>query len=270
MEQVQTSVTDLASMVHELLEGSEDVSRRLATVESSISVPKRTSRTGNQSIRSRDKTFLEPSTAYQDQSEPVQSDTVPQPPEVARGIQAHGLHIEPLLQRSRVYLRAFQRHSISSLPSSSAHSKCGWSMLSDISLAEISNISVLSLPLSASELWSSQHFSSLPKPQVKMLLPGEYTDSIGSLWWRVCDVPLLMIVGMEGSGKSTIVKLLRMILKGKEVGEDERREARLILGSNLIEAFTAIKRNLDDKGLVNHNKDFYVRSPSFVCLCDAI
>lgn len=64
------------------------------------------------------------------------------------------------LCNSRVYLRTSHRHSISSIPSAFG-STCGWSFLSGISLAHISNISVISLPLCPHEIWNSHHYESL-------------------------------------------------------------------------------------------------------------
>lgn len=69
-------------------------------------------------------------------------------PEVERG-----------LFSSIVYLRADRRHSLSSLPSTSgAGSKYGWSFFSDFILTQISDLSVISLPISYQELWDPEKY----------------------------------------------------------------------------------------------------------------
>ena len=67
------------------------------------------------------------------------------------------IQIQAELEASRVYRRTAQRHSISSFPSG-FHS-AAWSALSGVSLAEISNLSVLSLPISYNELWNPKHYT---------------------------------------------------------------------------------------------------------------
>ena len=68
-----------------------------------------------------------------------------------------GFGFEEDLQTSRVYQRIAPRHSLSSLPSSAVRS-LGWSFLSGVSLADISNISVVSLPISLKDLSNPQHY----------------------------------------------------------------------------------------------------------------
>ena len=69
------------------------------------------------------------------------------------------------LRQSKVYTRAARRKSLESLQSSAAPS-FGWSCLSDMSLAQVSDISVISLPLAASELANAIHYpctSTIPR-----------------------------------------------------------------------------------------------------------
>ena len=72
------------------------------------------------------------------------------------------------LGQSRVYKRVLQRHSLVSLSSSAAPS-LGWSCFSKMSLASVSNISVISLPIAANELSNGEHYHqpSIP-PQVSL------------------------------------------------------------------------------------------------------
>ena len=72
------------------------------------------------------------------------------------------------LGQSRVYKRAMQRHSLASLSSSAAPS-LGWSCLSKMSLANVSNISVISLPITPNELSNGEHYRQPPiPPQLSM------------------------------------------------------------------------------------------------------
>lgn len=68
---------------------------------------------------------------------------------------------DPDLLSSRVYARNSMRNSNTLSPSSSTPS-FGYSLLSDTSLADISNFSVLSLPILYSEIWNQHHYT--PEP----------------------------------------------------------------------------------------------------------
>lgn len=61
------------------------------------------------------------------------------------------------LNSSRPYARAMKRKSVWSTASSIAHTM-SWSYLSGLSLAEISGISVIGLPISTQELWNAHHY----------------------------------------------------------------------------------------------------------------
>ena len=63
------------------------------------------------------------------------------------------------LSNSRPYARAMKRNSEISTISSTIHTM-GWSCLSGVSLADISEISVVGLPISPQELWNSYHYLS--------------------------------------------------------------------------------------------------------------
>ena len=62
-----------------------------------------------------------------------------------------GLHI------SCPYTRAMKRISVWSTNSSTVHTT-GWSCLSGLSLADVSEISVIGLPISPDELWNGHHY----------------------------------------------------------------------------------------------------------------
>ena len=62
------------------------------------------------------------------------------------------------LNNSRPYTRAMRRSIIWS-PRSSAIGTTGWSCLSGLSLADVSEISVINLPMSPCELWNGERYS---------------------------------------------------------------------------------------------------------------
>lgn len=68
------------------------------------------------------------------------------------------------LRQSKVYKRAWRRNSLASLSSSAAPS-FGWSCLSETSLANVSNISVISLPIAANELSNGKYYREPSIPQ---------------------------------------------------------------------------------------------------------
>ena len=75
--------------------------------------------------------------------------------------------VERSLASSFVYLRADGRMLTSVLSSnSSAGSGCGWSFLSGISLAQVSNLSVLSLPVSWHGLWRPEQYKTLKEAEI--------------------------------------------------------------------------------------------------------
>ena len=77
-------------------------------------------------------------------------------------IDAMSFTFEQDLRQSRVYNRVWRRKSLASLSSSAAPS-FGWSCLSEMSLANVSNISVISLPIAADELSNGGHY---PEPSI--------------------------------------------------------------------------------------------------------
>lgn len=68
-----------------------------------------------------------------------------------------GTELELLLQGSRAYSRGFKTNSRVSEPFSNNHT-ARWSSISGISLSQVTNISVLSLPISVHELWNQQYW----------------------------------------------------------------------------------------------------------------
>ena len=75
-----------------------------------------------------------------------------------------GTDLELLLQNSRAYSHGQSRNSQISLPWSH-NSTARWSSLPEISLSQVTNMSVLSLPISIHELWNQQHYHSALETQ---------------------------------------------------------------------------------------------------------
>lgn len=69
-----------------------------------------------------------------------------------------GFSFDDDLNNSRPYTRAIRRSLIWS-PRSSAIGTIGWSCLSGLSLADVSEISVINLPVSPRELWNGERYS---------------------------------------------------------------------------------------------------------------
>lgn len=84
------------------------------------------------------------------------SDLIPGSSET-RGTGVRRFTFENDLGQSKVYKRVKWRNSLGSLTSSDALS-FGWSCLSDLSLADVSNISVVSLPIASNDLSNGQHY----------------------------------------------------------------------------------------------------------------
>ena len=160
-EEVQQSVHSLTMMVHSLLESSEDVSSRLANLEDRLA---RTTMPATDTIEvgsvfeGLSLTTSTPAlSTYQQLAIEAQEISTTTSEAASSTDPELDPHVQRLLQESRVYSRTLRRHSVSTIPWS-YRSRGGWSMLSGISLAQISNISVLSIPITASEIWGASHY----------------------------------------------------------------------------------------------------------------
>ena len=138
--------------VNSILTNSEGMSRRLANMEISMTSG---SCLAAESVRSvpetRDdvsETTVKLGTGTNDhsQSSPLEWKPI--------GLDTH---VEDELHASRVYIRTERRHSLSSL-STNSFSNPGWSFLSGLSLAQMSSVAVVALPLTLDELWNPQHY----------------------------------------------------------------------------------------------------------------
>ena len=183
LEVAHSSIGRLTTAVHSILESSEEVSRRLASIEPGIAS---LTQHAPSTRRSPPDTSHRPSTAISTIHDMLDDSSTgpPIPPEAFQ----FGPSIEFELFKSRLYLRTAHCHSMSSLPSG-AKSIPGWSFFTNITLADISNTSVILLPISYHEIWNSEHYQPFQdfrstvanastrgaERQVKMLLLGKWS-----------------------------------------------------------------------------------------------
>ena len=157
MSEVQSSISNLNTTVQSILANSEDIPRRIASIETRIAGLSRhaISTIERPTDRSDDASTIRP-TSYV-----IENDHL-SPPDVGQTMSQFCIQVQTELEASRVYRRTAKRHSISSFLSG-LHS-AAWSALSGVSLAEISILSVLPLPISYGELWNPQHYTTACEP----------------------------------------------------------------------------------------------------------
>ena len=183
LDEMQRSMNSLAAMVKRLLENGGDLFERLDGTDADV-IPEAqdpfVDTVSSSSLRSSKSSC---SIGSSPPRQPVSDDPEDSSAAVTESL-GFNSHVELEFQRSKVYSRIKQRHSISSKPSS-FNPATRWSTLSSISLADISNISVISLPLSTSEIWGFEHYTSTSTPK------GSLTDSTGEfrkLQWPKTDI----------------------------------------------------------------------------------
>jgi hypothetical protein len=136
--EAKNGVDKLCGLVGQLVESNTQMSNRLRILESTMRI-------------SRDD-------AVQDDSASVETSPSLRRLRSEEHLSSHRLGFEDALFETRVYRNTLSRISMESLTSSkpcTAH----WSTLSGLSLADVSKVSVLSLPLSANELYNPQWYN---------------------------------------------------------------------------------------------------------------
>ena len=257
VDQATSSVENLTRLVQQVLRTNQYLFSRLGNLES---VP------DNQTARS----------AASKNEIVMQDDTLSVNPKPDNSELTLGA-VEPPIRRfefeqdlhsSRVYTRAMKRKTRESLVSSAAFS-FGWSCLSEMSLADISNISVISLPVSASDLSNSEHYASgKVRPIAKSRLEPL---TVGSLSKPLPDYPSItyipskhqlenplkptkipatriLLLGTSRSGKTTLFRQLRR-MHGRNFVEFEREDARTTILHNLVTASILLYARLNDSGI---------------------
>ena len=152
VEDAHASVNALTALVQEVLASNQEMAQRLANMElllgNSLEDDSPKSDFGNNHELHRGSIPLVPKRRKFQR----------QPPEANAQIGEFGFTFDYDLKCSRVYARV--RKSTFSL-SSSARRSIGWSIFSGLSLADISDLSVISLPISAAELWNGERYGDL-------------------------------------------------------------------------------------------------------------
>lgn len=152
MSEIQSSISNLNTTVQSILANSEDIPRRIASIETKIAgLSRHATLTSKRPTDTNDGASTIRPTSYGIENE------ILSPSGVGHTVSQFGIQIQKELEGSRVYQRTAERHSISSFLSG-LHS-AAWSALSGVSLAEVSYLSVLSLPISYDELWNPQHYT---------------------------------------------------------------------------------------------------------------
>lgn len=131
-------MTQLAALVEQLLGENEELSRRLETLEIHPS-------NGENLIS------YEPQNAVESEGRDEWS------ADAAIRSTGNSLSFEQDLYDSPAYARTMEGKSNVSIPSSTRHSNVR-SFLSNLSLADVSNVSILSLPITSAEIWNHHHY----------------------------------------------------------------------------------------------------------------
>lgn len=166
VDQATTSVETLTALVQQLVQNNEDLCSRIGNLESLPSNPNIQSSTSLDHDEDEDDTStIRPKRVASDASV---EENEPAMMAVTR------YTFEQDLRKSRVYNRAMRRRSLESLLSSAALS-FGWSCLSGMSLANVSNISVISLPIAVNELTNGEQYAPPPSQQTPKIRGIRFT-----------------------------------------------------------------------------------------------
>lgn len=167
ISQAQSSANRLTTLVQQVLESNLEMSQRMANLEMRTlgythSVPPNLaiedSRRDDESINTLKFTKDAKERMHGEQANTNEERDLNADDE-ANGIQlpTFTFTFDQDLEESRPYARALKRNSVWSTASSAAHTM-GWSCLSGLSLADVSEISVIDLPISPQELWNGDRY----------------------------------------------------------------------------------------------------------------
>jgi len=157
MEEATTSIGTLTDLVHQLLQSSQEMSTRLGSLEGQLRAP------NVASTYSTDPSNDEDDVSTIIPRRPVHT-TLTQ--KVALMNARSVFDFDDDLYGSRVYVRTLRRKSFQSLRSDT--NSFGWSCLSGLSMADVSNLSVVSLPISCAVLKNSEHYSLMETPRERV------------------------------------------------------------------------------------------------------
>ena len=236
MEEARASVEQLTNLVRKILEDNQDMSQRMARLEVrtpgySPSIARMSTPSGKPAAvettagSSSDATSCLTANKSGLGSEAMVSDSSDDRKPTFR------FSFDDDLNHSRPYTRAMRRSMIWS-PRSSAIGTIGWSCLSGLSLADVSEISVINLPVSPRELWNGERYPG-SYMGINGVLEGineelahtasESPTSLGSLQGSEPRVGAMARLGSISptshrdptSSRSTSFKLVKRLLKTK-------------------------------------------------------
>lgn len=156
VDEARNSVEILTNVVHQVLESNQDILSRIGSLE-------------GRSMHHRDPRIIGGTEVIDDGTSTIVPDGIAE--SAATQIQdiSFAFSFDEDLSSSRVYSRARRRRSAESLRSSAVFS-FGWSCLSDLSLGDVSEIPVISLPIDINEIPNRSHYSSKPLADLRTTL----------------------------------------------------------------------------------------------------
>ena len=162
-DEAQSSADQLNRIVTQFLESNREMSRRLANIELRDAAYPSTAMVRESSVGETDLKRVDIGSTRDGESVMTIRGTRQEPPSETERESTRVCHytFDKDLSSSRPYIRALRRSIAWSAASSSIHTR-GWSCLSGISLADVSQISVVNLLVSREELYNSQHYVSSP------------------------------------------------------------------------------------------------------------
>ena len=161
VNEAQASVTELATLVTQVLESNDELFRRMARLEQQSfgrpqgTISTTTGRDADLNSSLADTNLVEDNESIVTIRRPVTgfhnlSNRNPR--------SSFGYSFDKDLNTSRPYTRAMRKHTAWSTTSSESHA-VGWSCLSGLSLAEVSHISVINLSICPQDLWNGHRYS---------------------------------------------------------------------------------------------------------------
>lgn len=168
IEAAQTFERQLNALVQQVLETNQEISSQLAEMKIDLSTePSSVTFTSRDIEGTEDNCFtIGPKIRV---PRKIGIETADDGQDLIKGF---GFTFDRDLGASRVYMRALSRNPLS-LCSSSIGPSMGWSLMSGLSLGEVSNLSVISLPISSNELWNAESHGS----GIALSLPFSATES---------------------------------------------------------------------------------------------
>lgn len=242
VEEAQQSIHALTGLVHDVLASNQDICRRLEQADHSLK-----HRSAPSALETGDHTDGDDTDSVSGRDTWCSDTTL-----VAKRAAERDSSFERDLHQSRVYTRIsrnMERRSdpdAFSLPSSRSRSM-GYSFLSGLSLADVSDVSLISLRIPIQSLSNSQRYQG----SVATHLPSRYclqsSDHVapsggkilllGELLHRShAHLGLNLCAGISNAGKSTIFKNLQL-MQGIEPTPVEVEEARRVILTGLIDTF---------------------------------